>query len=48
MTREATSASSSWHPSERLDGYSKRSKLNVPGYLTESVTPIVVTRPPLT
>jgi hypothetical protein len=27
------------------DGYSKRSKLFVPGYFTESVTPITVTAP---
>ena len=45
MTRAATSASSASRPAGSRDGYSKRSKLFVPGYLTESVTPIVVTRP---
>ena len=48
MMRCATSASSAWRSADRALGYSNRSKLSVPGYLTESVTPITVTRPSCT
>ena len=45
MTRAATSASSAWRSGGSALGYSKRSKLSVPGYLTESVIPTTVIRP---
>jgi hypothetical protein len=44
-TRRDTSASSASRFAGSADGYSKRSKLFVPGYFTESVTPITVTAP---
>ena len=43
--RSAVSISSAWRSSDRRVGYSKRSKLLVPAYLTESVIPTGVRRP---